>query len=123
MTIECGDLIRVNNVANYYNGRIFTVVAKEYNSRRDELNYFCLGPQMLYHKRFSETDIVKITSSPKFPIGTSVRNIRPSAQIQFISPGIIIGSNSVASLVRVWVPLYEEHRDKYMSNNNLRLLK
>jgi len=121
MTIEVGDLVKVTSPDNVYHGQDFTVL--EVGIRGSGLSYRCLRGTMERSRHFRDTDVVKIPTDPKFSPGESVMITRYLYRLGVVSPAVIIGSNNIASIIRLWIPHFQEHRMRYISNRNLRLIK
>ncbi len=122
MTIEVGDLIEITNPDNLYFGGTFTVTRINYPVPERPV-YTCLRSSMVISRHFNYDEVKKIESSSHFPLGTTVVLTRSVLGASKGSLVIIETSNRIASLVRAWSEYAQEHRTRYVSNRNLRILK
>ena len=120
MTFKLGDLVRVVSEGRYC-GSIFTII--EANESRIFAKYYrCMRGTMRYGRQFEEWELVLETNKPKFKVGSAVQCINPKKFAGRLPLGIVITSNRIASMIRMYLPVWY-HSIEYVSNCNLRMVK
>lgn len=112
-----GDLVRYvgTSYSGYRNG-VFTVMGKY---PHDQNKYMCIRARMTYNRHFKETDLERVDSIPKFEAGDLIELKRSYGD----SVGIVLASNHLGSIIRFADQWGGAHKERFVTNRNIRIIK